>query len=369
MRLAISIAAVFALGAACGDKKKDDGKGLPPASATDARKSRGTPGKGLNAPDNERDSVILAQQVMETCKWTRMGYPLKCSARKAWDGSTFINREPTLVNMLDDPRAQVRWLAAQALRKHKGTHTSNKAQAERIVAAAERERVNTIAPVLAAAVAKLDLDETGLRARVEALITKHPLMRMSGMLARFALATNPGLYEFMTKVARTDKRRPVRRAAVSAFWTGTPAERMGDSCKLWLEISADADAELAGDATNYLFWAPKAACKEHYDAALKTVAAKAKAGGVKATMLANALGSLLGQKTLSSKHKSKALELSVSLLSGASNSRVVRTRMVDVISRHHPKAKTILAKFEKDGQAMVRAAVKRAMERLTGKTK
>jgi hypothetical protein len=350
----------------CGDGKKKKSASNE-AAAGDAG-AKGTPGKGLNAPGLEPDTVVLARQVM-ACKWSPMGYPLRCKARKAWDSSTFINREPTLLTMLEDSRVQVRWLAALALRKYKGTHLTDKALAGKLVAAAERERANVVAPQLAAAVARIELDKTGLRPKVEAIIAKHPLTRMSGMLARFALANNPDLYDFVAKVAKTDPRKPVRRAAVAAFSNGTPDGRMADSCKLWAEIARDPDPELSGDAINYLLQAPKAACVANYDGALAALATKAEAGNIKSASVGKGIESLLGQAEVTPAQKKRALKLAVRVLANASNSPVVRTRMVELISRKHPDAAKILAAHKAEKHGMVRQAVERAVKRLESKPK
>src|SRR5262245_50769507 len=102
------------------------------------------PPAGLAAPDSDPELVALMRNARR-CPRALDRYDLTCPAFRAFANATAGKDEPTLLNALEDQDPIFRRLALYALHESTGmAYPKNKAQAARIVAAAERQNVDKI---------------------------------------------------------------------------------------------------------------------------------------------------------------------------------------------------------------------------------
>ena len=133
--------------------------------------------KGIEDPSNDAKVVELAKAAL-ACEWKSGRPDHKCDEAKEWRKADELKKgaaDKTLVNFLADPKPEVRWLGATALKSNGKSYREDSAMATAVIAAVNAEKDVSIAPVMGDAVAKIDGEKSGQLAALKSLITDHPL--------------------------------------------------------------------------------------------------------------------------------------------------------------------------------------------------
>lgn len=345
-----------------GCKKEAAQQGTEPAAPKEEK-------KGLEAAGNDPAVVAEVKKILE-CEWKRFGFSSsKCEAFKAFNKSDMIKRgraDATMVNLLEDDDSKVRWLAARTLKMHGKTYEGDPKLAARVLTAAEQEKDEQVAVKMMGAVADMDLVGTKLADRAIALAKSHPVEEARAELVHSVLFKNRDsneLYEFVKATAKEAKEDKIRRAAVRAFWVGTPRDKTEEVCKLWLDVAQnDASDDVAGVAMRLAAQNPNARCEAQYDGLLELAESKAKEGKVKTSDVAFALRYIHGQKKASDAHKKRALSIAKILLENEANKDMARADALRLLGKEHPKGKAMAKKYKDAKSFFVKNAAKRILE-------
>lgn len=359
------IAALVSVLAACSQESAP--KGAPAQAASAASQAQDKALAGLADPSNDKEVVALANKAM-ACEWQNAGYKWDCADLKAWKESELFKggkNDKTLVSALGDRDEKVRWLVVHVLASHGAAYRKDASMAAAVVTAAESETSEAVAINLGSAVARIDLKTTGLAERVKKVIKGHKLANLRTSLTGSVLFDNRevGLYDMLQELAR-DKSEgaAVRRAAVAAFWTGTPPDKHAASCKLWLELAADDEEQVGGEASYMCAFYPHEGCIAEWDPLLDLIDKRAKDGTVKSSQQASALGYLYEQKKASDAQKKRAIAVAKALVDNAKNGGSARARALEIVAKHDPQGKAYAAKLENDPEFFVKSAAQRIKE-------
>lgn len=323
--------------------------------------------KGIDAASNDATLVDLAKKALG-CKWGAYGFDSKCPELKATIESDTIRDgkgDATLVSFLEDPNEQVRWLGARALTQRGKVFRTDKQLAERIVIAAEAEKTKAVAQELGGVVGGIKHAETGFGERIKTMAKNHEIQQLrTSLLARMLFSNGESLYDFVKDIAMNDKDLVVRKAAISAFWTGTPPTRAADTCKMWLGFMDDPAEDVAGEAA-YLcaFYPQNGGCKAEWDAVIDNVEKRAKAGTVKSTQMASAMSYLHNQSGASEAQKKRTLATAKILAENKTNNAMARGRALEFVAEKDSDAKKFLDKLKDDADPFVKARAKELAER------
>ena len=348
----------LSMSAACGDDKGSSDKA-----------SKDTPGDsasmGLNHPDNDAAIVKLAKAATE-CKWQGSGLKSDCDALKKWHKAKELKDgagDDTLLNMLEDSRKEVRWLACEGLDSHSNTWRKDKKKSQRVLAAAKAEQEKDVAYRVGRLVGKIDAESTGKGDAIKKLLAESKSTNLRKGIVGSVLFNNKGFYDVLHKMARSEKNKDVRKASAAAFWTGgsKQAER---TCKLWLELADDDNGDLAGhSAYHCAFWSSKGGCTGQWDALLDVIDKRAKAGTVESSMMSASLGYLYKQKKATAAQKARAIKVAEAIIKNAKNNKTARGDALRVIGDSDPaKGKTLATKYKNDKEFFVKNAAKRILE-------
>lgn len=258
--------------------------------------------------------------------------------------------DATLVNFLEDPNEHVRWLGSRILSQRGKAFRTDKALAERIVVVAEGEKSKTVAQELGGVVGGIKHADTGLGDRIKKMAKEHAVQQMrTSLLARMLFSNGETLYDFVKDIATNDKDTIVRKAAMSAFWTGTPPSRAADSCKMWLAFVDDPADDVSGEAA-YLtaFYPQGGGCKAEWDPLLDKIEKRAKEGTVKSTQMSSALFYLHRHAGSSDAQKKRALVVARAIVENKANVGMARGRALELVAEKDPDAKKLLEKLQQE---------------------
>ncbi len=354
---AITLVALAGLGLGC-SKSSSGPDPAGSAAPTEAKPSA----KGIEAAGNDAAVVDLSKKALG-CKWGAYGFDSMCPEMKALMESDLVREgkaDATFVSYLEDTNEQVRWLGSRALSQRGKVFRNDKALAERILQVAEAEPSKTVAQELGGVVGGIKHADTGLGDRIKAMAKGHPLQQMrTSLLARMLFSNGETLYAFVKDIATNDKDAVVRKAAMSAFWTGTPPTRAADSCAMWLGFVDDAAEDVAGEAA-YLcsFYPQGGGCKAEWDPLLDKIEKRAKAGTIKSTQMASALFYLHRQPGASDAQKKRALAVARGILENKANGGMARGRALELVAEKDPDAKKLLASLQEDPDVFVKRRAK-----------
>lgn len=349
-----------------GCSKSSSEQPAPAASASAAPEMK-VEAKGIEASTNDAAVVDLAKKALG-CKWAAFGLDSKCPELKALIESEAIRDgkgDGTLVNFLEDANEQVRWLGARALTQRGKAFRTDKLLAERIVKAAEVEKTKAVAQELGGVVGGIKHAETGLGERIKTMAKSHEVQQVrTSLLARMLFSNGEALYDFVKDIAMNDKDIVVRKAAISAFWTGTPPNKSADTCKMWLGFMDDPAEDVAGEAA-YLcaFYPQNGGCTSEWDALLDNIEKRAKAGAIKSTQMASAMSYLHRQPKVSDAQKKRTLKVARIIAENTSNNGMVRGRALEFVADNDPDAKKFLEKLKDDADPFVKGRAKELVER------
>jgi hypothetical protein len=301
--------------AACDDDKPDESK-----SSDDDSDS------GLAHPDNDKAVVKLAKSVLD-CKWKSSEPDYKCKAKKAWGESKLLEKgenDATLLNMLDDEDSKVRYLAYDGLDDGRSKWRANKKQAKRVLKTAAAESDEKLGRRAGRVIGIINVEKTKTAKAIKKVLADNGSTGIRQGIVSSILFNNKkvgGFYDVLQKIAREDDDKDVRKAAGAAFWTGGHA-RHDDTCKLWLELSSDADDDVAGHSAYHCsWWSHDGGCTGQWDALLDGIHKRAKAGKVDSTFMTSSLGWLLKQKKATAAQKRKVKVVAKSIVANPKNSK------------------------------------------------
>ena len=323
--------------------------------------------KGIEAASNDPSLAELTKKALG-CKWAVYGFDAKCPELKALLESEAVREgkgDTTLVNFLEDPDEHVRWLGSRTLTQRGKRFRTDKPLAERIVKVAEAEKDKAVAQELGGVVGAIKHAETGLGERIKTMAKSHEVQQMrTSLLARMLFSNGESLYDFVKDIAMNNKDVIVRKAAISAFWTGTPPTRAADTCKMWLGFMQDPSDDVAGEAA-YLcsFYPQNGGCKDEWDPVLDNVEKRAKSGTVKSTQMASAMAYLHKQPGASEAQKKRAVSVARLIAENPANNGMARGRSIEFVADNDPDAKKFLEKFKEDADAFVKSRSKELAER------
>lgn len=358
----VGVATVGSLGMSC-----DRGSSGPAPAASTATAEAKPDVKGIDAASSDPILVDLAKKALG-CKWAAYGFDSKCPELKALLENEAMRDgkgDGTLVNFLEDTNEQVRWIGARSLVQRGKQFRTDKPLAERIVTVAEAEKSKSVAQELGAVTGSIKHAETGLGERIKTISKTHEVQQMrTSLLARMLFSNGEMLYDFVKDIAMNDKDVIIRKAAISAFWTGTPPNKIPDTCKMWLGFMDDPAEDVAGESA-YLcaFYPQNGGCKMEWDGLLDRIEKRAKEGTVKSTQMASALSYLHKQVEVSETQKKRTLAIGKTLAENAANNPMARSRAVEFIAERDPNAKKILEKLKDDADPIVKARAKELAER------
>ena len=289
------------------------------------------------------------------------------SAGKAWKKAEIMKKDaadPTLINLLEDEKVEVRYLGATMLGG--GDWKKDKAQAGRVFAAASAEKEEMVAEKMGRLIGSIDTKATGMDEDIKKLLASSEISGLRQGIVDNVLFNNRdhgGFYELLQTMARTDKDKDVRKEAASAFWIGG-GSNVPDTCKLWLELSSDPDSDIAGNSAYHAaFWSNSGGCVEQWDALLDVIEKLAKAGKVESSMMTSALGYLHGQKKATDKQKKRAMTIAATVLETEGNNRMCRSDALRVIAKRDPdQGKKLATKYKDDKDTFIKSAAKRILE-------
>jgi len=329
------------------------------------------PAAGLEAAGNDAAVVDLAKKALG-CKWGVYGFDSMCPEMKAFVESEAVRDgkgDATLVSFLEDPNEQVRWLGSRALSQRGRTYKTDKALSERIVKVAEGEKSKTVAQEMGGVVGGIKHAETGLGERIKVIAKSHEIPQMrTSLLARMLFTNGELLYDFVKDIATNEKDPMVRRAAMSAFWTGTPPNKAADTCAMWLGFVDDAAEDVGGEAAYLVsFYPQNSGCKAEWDPLLEKIEKRAKAGTLKSTQMAASLYYLYRQASATDAQKKRALAIAREAAENKANSGMARSRALELVAEKDPDAKKFLEKLKDDSDVFVKSRAKDLADKLSSK--
>ncbi|MDI3292071.1 hypothetical protein [Polyangium sp. 15x6] len=357
-RVIAAIALLAGLGLGC----SKGSSGPDPAGSAAAPAEAKPSAKGIEAAGNDAAVVELAKKALG-CKWGSYGFDSMCPEMKTLIESELIRdgkADATFVSFLEDPNEQVRWLGSRVLSQRGRVFRNDKALATRIVVVAEGETSKTVAQELGGVVGGIKHADTGLGERIQVMAKGHAVQQMrTSLLARMLFSNGETLYEFVKDIATNDKDAVVRKAAMSAFWTGTPPSRAADSCKMWLGFVDDAADDVSGEAA-YLtaFYPQGGGCKAEWDPLLDKIEKRAKDGTIKSTQMASALFYLHRQTGASDAQKKRALAVARMIVENGKNSGMARGRALELVAEKDPDGKKLLQSMQEDPDVFVKRRAK-----------
>jgi hypothetical protein len=220
--------------------------------------------RGRAAKDNRAALVPLAT-ANESCKLDPAYPKNSCTDQvKAFEAALDPASDlPTLINFLDDPSPQVRFLAVRALDDKMLLQTKPaRALASRITAAATAETDVTTAKLFGEVLLEGDFTDKSYADAIGVLLEKHALPAM-----RAAIASNLAVQDearwIPVLIARyaAEHDNEVKVAILGAMYTARDAAKI---CPFLLDAMKDPDNELAGIAGYGLVWSD-GKCKDSYD--------------------------------------------------------------------------------------------------------
>jgi hypothetical protein len=276
---------------------------VPPAPA-DAR----APGRGRLAAGNDPQILALLEPALActitpdsgAAGWVVHG----CAAYTAWsDARRMFESDAgraTLLNLIEDDSWKVRMLAAEKYGMTARPEHIDRADALRLVAAAQHEEQSLVAYWLGIAVGNMDVAKTGQLDAVKSVLTSHPLVRLRVGLVDNLLWNNSTSRDVYDLTVAMTKDPALRHTALGAFFMGG-REFMADTCALW-QSCADDPAE--GSHCSHMIG--QSCPSPYYDSLIATVQAKVERGTIDGTS-AGALAAMCDREATPAQRARSAL--------------------------------------------------------------
>lgn len=245
---------VALLGAVCGCSKGD----APPAPSANASSSAApaAPTTGLDAPGNNPTIVAAVKKTIADCG---ANWKDKSGFESCKTFSDFMSLplelgkdDATFVNLLEDADAKVRKHGIEGLHRWGSAYRNDKALAERVVAALEKEKTPALDGQLAAVTTKIDAVALGLGARLKTFVLKADTSNdVKEFFAAFwggnSSKSNEVAYELAKALAAGGSVTRVKRAGLQGLDFAYDAHA-DEACKLWFAAANSTDVKLAASA-------------------------------------------------------------------------------------------------------------------------
>jgi|JI10StandDraft_1071094.scaffolds.fasta_scaffold44157_2 hypothetical protein len=379
-----ALALVVAL-AGCDDK-------APPIAAPSASMPPPPPpppARGLGAPGNEPTLSAAAKKTVESCAaaWkTTSGIDAACPDFKAFLAQKIERgaRDATFVAFLEDESPIGRTLGARALVAWGEGYRVERALAERVLAAAEKESVEALTGIMGFLVGEIVLAKTGLGERVRALATREsgPADLQIGLISILLQANreDAAAFDLSREIAERAKSPMVRNAALGAFSAAIDL-RPAEVCKLWAQNRENTDETLAATAAARLcagaswvgysgiswsstssFTMTENRCASEVEPTLTLIEGRAKAGKIANENWLFALRGVLRDdlKKTPAAQKKRALALARLIAETQENHAGSRASALRLVIQKDPGAKAFAAKLADDPSNFVRQVAKEA---------
>ena len=226
-----------------------------------------------------------------------------------------------------------------------------------MLAAAETEKAKVVLRSAGNIAGRIKLDKLGLVERAKALgKAPTPKELRLGFIGSVQYTNNEAFYDYTTALAKSDPETDIRDAAMSSFWTGTPSSKNAEVCKLWLDLSHDANEEFAAHADYFVsFYPHNQGCKAEWDTMLSDIDKRAKAGTAKSSYWGSSLYYFMGQNAAAPAQKTRAIAIAKVLADNKANSSSARVRCLELIAEKDPAGKTFVKKFTNDPDSYIKS--------------
>jgi hypothetical protein len=358
-RVAVLVLGALVCGLLAGGCKK-------PTVGPDDAGAPGDAGRGLANVQNDKEIVALAKAAAgcppNENKALRSLLDIECPAFKDWQKGEPITRSSdneTLLDLIEDGDAKMRWLGALALLRVNERWKKDKAAAVRVVAATEDEKDKYVGYELGLASSVVDLRQTGLVDRVIALIrdTKRDPWLRGALIPTLGYNGKDGfpeIREAIEGIAREDGDGALRGIAVRELWYDVPSKE----CALFRDLLRDPQDEVAGFAVE---GCEAKGCEANIAPMLDEIQRRAKAGEAKNEAFASALWEL-GKTSPPPAPATRARLLSIAeeIVKNDENASLARSRAIEALAVVDPRAAAAFAgKYTKDADVLVAAAAKK----------
>lgn len=263
---------------------------------------------------------------------------------------------PTIFNLLEDPDAAVRLMAARTLLdKYVMQSAPGRTSGARLLAAASAETDATVAALLGEAILQGDFADAAYADRVGKLLETHPLPAMrAGLAGNLAVQDEARWLPIMFARFAAETDASVKLALIGGLYTAQDATKV---CPFLLDAMKDADITVAAEAGYGVVWS-NGKCKDHYDAFNAAYKARLAAGKadfnfvLKTAYMAEA-------KDATDAQKAAFLEASEAIVADTAISGMARAKALETIGKFGgAKAKDVAKKYVGDADSFVADAAK-----------
>ena len=346
------VLALTTLTAACGHKNGD-------AAPADSGSPAASAAKPAAASAVDPKIAAMAKAAV-ACKAYDSSFDSSCPAMKAWsDAKDDFNEgkaDASLVAMLGDGDEKVRYLGAYKLNQYGKAFKTDKALAERVIAAAEKEKSKFTGFELGSTVGRVLVRETGTFDRVKAMAKKHDVPDVRRGILSQLLFSNQDYDPVYGLVRDTikDPDKAVASQALSAFWVGG-SRKSDDTCQIYVDNIDNPDDNLASEASNALSWCGR--CAPKYDALIASLEKRVKAGpgAVASPSYATAARHVCEDAKATDAQKKKAAEIGRGIAGKKDFKAWVRTSALETVVKCDTGngGRSFVGKFKGDAEKSV----------------
>ena len=339
----------------------------PPASAS----------ASAGAPSDDAAIGAAVNAVIDTCSsgWRPgFGFESRCPALQAFTALKIPRGagDAFFVHLLDDPSEKARSLGARGLATWGGAYFTDKALAERVIAAAGKETSEAFVGILGNVAGHIDATATGLGEPIKGLVLREGALQelQVGVVSAF-LPANVGsdlAFDLTREMAKRGPSTRVRNAAVSAL--SAVYDRRGDEvCAIWKDTltapeelpAANAASRLTtgaswigysqnGWSTTSSFLVRENRCAKLQSATLAAIEARAKSDKLVEEAWVTALAGVFREELSDTPaaEKKRALAIGRALVTKKEHSPTLRGSALRFIARNDPDGAAFVAKVADD---------------------
>lgn len=374
--------ALLMCAAACGKSADPTDASAPAPSAT---ASAAAPAASSDVGASDQDPAITApvKAVLATCSATwrpGWGFEATCPAFQAFSALKIAHgaQDATLVRLLDDPDEKVRSLGARGLAAWGGSFAMDKALAERVIAAANKETSEAFAGLLGNVAGHIDVAFTGLGEPVKGLVLREGALQelQAGVLSSFlpSNVASPLAFDLTRDMALRGPSTRARNAAVTAL--SAAYEKRGDEvCAIWAQALKAPEEQPAANAASRLttgatwigysqngwsttssFFVRENRCAKLQGATLAAIEARAKSDKLVEETWVRALDGVFRDDLhgVPAAEKTQALAIARALVEKKEHSPTLRGHALRFLVRVDPGGKAFAVKFTSDPDAYVK---------------
>jgi hypothetical protein len=323
-----------------------------PAAEPDEPPAPAAP-RGLEAEDNNPALIELAKPIAE-CE-VDASYPSNSCTETVMAFIKAMDEEkdmPTLVNLLEDPSAKVRFLATRVM-SYELLMQKRAAQqyAMRVAAVAAAETDVAIAKLMGGVLLQGPFKDKAYSDAIAAMFEAHALPEMRASIAKnLSAQDNERFIPLMKKRFAEENDKDVKLAILSGFYTTDGV------CEWLLPIVDDPDNDIAGRAGYNIVWT-SGECKDHYDAFNEKFAARIESKKFDRMFLLSTMY-MAEAKGATDAQKQAFIDMLKPIVEDTTLSGMTRSSALKTIGEHGKDGKTYARKFRKDPDNFVSGAAK-----------